>query len=101
MIEKYVPMDRRHDDFHERFMEQRFQKINNPGPSSMGDSLPFPIEPLRTAPVTLPPKRVSNTSSDSGVNSPQVLSPAMPVTPDNSQTYLMPSTSRMPPSSKP
>ena len=101
MIEEYVPMDRRHDDFYERFMEQRFQKIINPGPSSMEDSLPFPIEPLRTALVTLPPKRVSNTSSDSGVNSPQVLSPAMPVTPDNSQTYLMPSTSRMPPSSKP
>ena len=101
MIEKHVPMERRHDDFYERFMEQRFQKINSPGPSSMADSLPFPIEPLRTAPVTLPQKRVSNTSSDSGVNSPQVLSPAMPVTPDNSQSFLMPSTSRIPPSSGP
>ena len=94
-------MDRRPDDFYERFMEQRFQKINNPGQSSTEDSLPFPIEPLRTAPVTLPQKRVSNTSSDSGVNSPQVLSPAMPVTPNNSQSYPMPSTSRMPPSSGP
>ena len=101
MIEEYVPMDRRHDDFYERFMEQRLQKINSPGQSNMEDSLPFPIEPLRTASVTLPQKRVSNTSSDSGVNSPQVLSPAMPVTPDNSQSYLIPSTSRMNPSSGP
>ena len=101
MIEEYVPMDRRHDDFYERFMEQRLQKINNPGQLSMEDFLPFPIEPLRTAPVTLPQKRVSNTSSDSGVNSPQVLSPAMPVTPDNSQSYPIPSTSRMNPSSGP
>ena len=101
MIEEYVPMDRRHDDFYERFMEQRFQKINNPGQSSTEDSLPFPIEPLRTAPATLLQKRVSNTSSDSGVNSPQVLSPAMPVTPDTSQAYPMPSTSRMPPPSGP
>ena len=101
MIEEYVPMDRRHDDFYERFMEQRFQKINNPGQSSTEDSLPFPIEPLRTAPATLPQKRVSNTSSDSGVNSPQVVSPAMPVTPDNSQSHPMTSRSRMPPSSGP
>ena len=94
-------MDRRHDDFYERFMEQRFQKINNPEQSGTEDSLPFPIEPLRTTPVTIPQKRVSNTSSDSGVNSPQVLSPAMPATPDTSQSYPMPSTSRMPPSSGP
>ena len=70
-------------------MEQRIPKINNPGQSNMEDSLPFPIEPLRTAPVTLPQKRVSNTSCDSGVNSPQVLSPAMPKTPDNSQPHLI------------
>ena len=92
MIEEYVPMDKRHDDFYERFMEQRIQKINNPDQPNMEDSFPFPIETLRTAPVTLPQKRVSNTSSDSGVNSPHVLSPAMPVTPDNSQPYLIPST---------
>ena len=101
MIEEYVPMDRRHDDFYERFMEQRFQKVNNPGQSSTEDSLPFPIEPLRTAPVTLPHKRVSNASSDSGVNSPHVLSPAMPITPENSQLHLIPSTSRTTPSSGP
>ena len=50
----------------------------------MEDSLPFPIEPLRTAPVTIPQKRVSNTSSDSGVNSPHVLSSALTINPDNS-----------------
>ena len=64
-------------------------------------SLPFPIEPVRTAPVTLPQKRVSNTSSDSGVNSPHVLSPAMPKTPDNSQSYPISSTSRMHPPGRP
>ena len=95
MIEEYVPMYRRPDDFYERFMEQRIQKINNPGQSGMEESLPFPIEPLRTAPVPLPQKRVSNTSSDSGVNSPHVLPPAMPITPNNSQPHLIPSTSRM------
>ena len=97
MIEKYVSMDKRHDDFYERFMEQRIQKIYNPEQLGMEDSFPFPIEPLRTAPVTLPPKRVSNISSDSGVNSPHALSPAMPRTPDNSQYYLLPSVSRMNP----
>ena len=90
MIEEYVPMDRRPDNFYERFMEQRIQKINHPSQPGMEDSLPFPIEPLRTAPVSLPQKRVSNTSSDSGVNSPHVLSLAMPITPDFSQPHLIP-----------
>ena len=101
MIEVYVPMDRRYDDFYEQFTEQRFQNINNPTQANTEDSLPFPIEPLRAAPATLPQKRVSNTSSDSGVNSPQVLSPAMPITPDNSQSYPIPSTSRINPPSEP
>ena len=100
-IEEHVPMDRRHDNFCERFMEQRIQKLNNTEPPGMEDSLPFPIEPLRIAPVTFPQKRVSNTSSDSGVHSPHVLSPAMPITPDNSQPYLIPSTSRMNPPTGP
>ena len=94
MMEEYVPMDRPPDDFYERFMEQRIQKINNPGQSGMEDYLPFPIESLRTAPVTLPQNRVSNTSNDSCVNSLHVLSPAMPKTPDNSESHLIPSTLR-------
>ena len=94
-------MDRPPDDFYERFMEQRFQKINSPAQSGMEDFLPFPIEPLRTVPVTLPQKRFCNTSIDSGVNSPHVLSPAKPITPDNSQSYLVPSTLRTNPSSAP
>ena len=101
MIEEYEPVDRRHDDFYEKLMEQRIQKINNPEQFDMEDSLPFPIEPLYTAPVTLPQKRISNTSSDSGVNSPHVVPPAMPITPDNSHPHLIPSTSRMNPPSGP
>ena len=97
MIEEYVPMDRRPDDFYERFKEQRIQEINNPKQSSMEDSLPPPIEPLRTAPVPLPQKRVSNTSSDSGVNSLHVLSPAMPITPDDFQSHFILTTARMNP----
>ena len=99
MIEEYVPMDRRPDDFYETFMEQRNQKINHPSQSGMEDSLPFPIELLRTAPISLPWKRVSNTSSYSGVNSLHFLSPAKPITPDNFQPHLIPSTSRMNPPS--
>ena len=67
----------------------------------MEDSLPFLIEHLRAAPTTFPGKRVSNTSSDSGVNFPHVLSPAVPVTPDASQPNLTASTSRMHPRSGP
>ena len=101
MIEECVPMDRHQDYFYERFMEQRIQKLNNPEQSGMEDSLPFPIELLRTAPVTLPQKRVSNTSSAFGVNSLHVLSPAMPIPPDIAQPYLIPSTSRKKPPSGP
>ena len=98
-MEEYVPMDRHHDNFYERFMEQRFLKLNNFEELSMEDSLPFPIEPLRRAPITLPEKRISNNSS--GVNSPAVPSPAMSITPDNLQPYLIASTSRMNPPSGP
>ena len=95
VIEEYVPMVRRLEDFYEKFMEQRNKKLNNFEQPSMEDCLPLPIEPLRTAPVTLPRKRVSNTSSDSAVNSLHVLSPAMPITVVNSQPNLKPSPSRM------
>ena len=82
-------------------MEQRIQKLNCSEQPGMEDSLPFPFEPLRTAPLTLPQKRVSNTSSDSGINSPHVLSPAMPITPEILQPYLVPSTSPTNPPSGP
>ena len=93
-------MDKPHDDFYEPVMEQRIKKINNPEQSGM-KTLPFPIELLRAAPVALPPKRFSNTSSDSGVNSPHLLSPTMPATPNNLQSHLIPSTSRMDSPSRP
>ena len=93
MIEEDVLMNQRHDLFYERFMKQRNQKLNKPEQSGMGDPLPLPIEPLRTSPVTLPQKRVSKTSSVSGVTFSHVLSPTMPITCDNSQPYLLPSTS--------
>ena len=94
-------MYRRHDYFYDIFMQQRIQKLNNFEHPSLEDSHQFPIEPLRTVPVTVPQKGVSNTNSDSGVNFLHVLSPAMPVKPDIPQPYLIPSTSRMNPSTEP
>ena len=85
MIEEYVSIDRRHDDFYEKFMEQRTQKLNYSEQTGMEHSLPFLIELLRAAPATLPRNRVSITSSDYGVNSPHVVSPELPAAPDNSQ----------------
>ena len=96
-----MPLDQRHDVFYERFIQQRIQKLNNSEQLELENSLPFPIEPVSTPPATLPQRPVSNTSSDSGVNSPHVSSPAMPMTPDNLQPYLVPSTSRMIPLSGP
>ena len=87
--------------FFARFMEQWIQKLHNSEQTGTEDCFPFPIVPHRSAPTTFPKKRVSNTSSDSGVNSPQVLLPAMPVTPDILQPYIMQSTSRLDPSRGP
>ena len=100
IIEYYVPMDRSHDDFYERFMEQGIQKLNNPEQLRMEDSLPFPRQPLRAVPTALPKKGIRNTSSGYGVTSPHALSPPMPVTPDSFkffETCLMSLTSRMTP----
>ena len=96
MIEEYVPVDRRHDNLYERFIEQRVQKFNNLDQSSVSDFIPIPIELFRTVPTAHPRKLISNTSSDSGVNSPQTLSPAIPVTPTNLH-YPQPSLLRMDP----
>ena len=98
MIEEYVPMDRRHDNFSEKHMEQRIQKINNLEKFGTEDSLPFRIERLRTVPPAPPQKRIINTSINSGVNSPPILPPATPVNHNTShhlQPYLMPSTSQV------
>ena len=89
MIKIFVPMDRRHDNFYDILNEQRIEKLNKTKKLGLEDSLPFPTEPLRAAPNIIPRKRVSKTSSDSG-DSPHVLSPATPVTPDNSQPYVKP-----------
>ena len=51
MIEEYVPHDQRHDDFYERFLEQRIGKLNSFTVPSAEDTIPFPIRPLPTAPV--------------------------------------------------
>ena len=54
-------------------MEHRVQKLNNPDRAGIEGSLPSPIEPSRVVPSALPKKQVSNTSSDSEVNSPHTL----------------------------
>ena len=43
MFKEYVRLYRRHDNFLERFMEQRIQKLNNPEQAGMEKSLPFPF----------------------------------------------------------
>ena len=78
MIEKYIPSDKRHDDFYERFMDRRIQKLNDPDPVVRNDSIPFPIVPLPSSTTAVTTKRISNTSVDSGVNSPPILSPSQP-----------------------
>ena len=83
MIEKYVPHDQRFDNnFYERFLEQRIGKLNSFTEPLAEDPTPFPIRPLLTAPVVTSPKREGITSSESGVGSPQVFSPALPITPE-------------------
>ena len=62
-------------------MERRVQQLNNPKKTTKGDSIPFPIVPLSSTPTVLPPKRISNTSDDSGVNSTPTLSPTIPLQP--------------------
>ena len=82
LIEEYVPHDQRHDDFYERFSEQRIGKLNSCTEPLAADPIPFPIRPLPTAAVVASQKRDSITSSDSGVGSPHVFSPTLPNTPE-------------------
>ena len=98
MIEEYIPADTHRDDFYERFMERRVQQLNDPKQTVTDDSIPFPIVPLSSAPAVPPTKRISNTSDDSGVNSPPTFSPTTPPQPINlsPQTPINnPSTSRI------
>ena len=78
MIEEHIPSDKRHDDFYERFMERRIQKLNDPNPVVRNDSIPFPIALLPSSTTAVTTKRISKTSVDSGVNSPLILSPSQP-----------------------
>ena len=85
MIEEYVPSDHRNENFYERFMEQRTRDLNNPSTTEEHDSLPFPIEQLRSISSTNKPKRSTMHTNDSEIISPlassrtPVLSPAIPV----------------------
>ena len=106
MIEEYVPSDTHRDDFYERFMERRVRQLNDPKEPATDDSIPFPIVPLSSAPTVLPPKRVSDRSDDSGVDSPPTFSPSIPPqsinqsprTPKNSPSTSHIMTSPIPPS---
>ena len=82
MIEEYVPHDQRHYDFYERFLEERIGKLNSFTVPPAEDTIPFPIRPLPTTSVITSHKRDSITSSDSGVGSPHVFSPTLPITPE-------------------
>ena len=82
MIEEYVPHDQRPDDVYKRFLEQRIGKLNSFTVPPTEDIIPFPIRPLPTAPLVALHKRDSITSSDSGVGSPHVFSPTLPITPE-------------------
>ena len=80
ITEEYKPHDQRHDDFQERFLEQRIGKLNSFTEPFAADPIPFPVRPLPTAPVVASHKRDSFTSSDSGVGSPHLFSPTLPFT---------------------
>ena len=82
LIKEYVPHDQRHDDFFERLLEQRIGKLNSFTKPIADDPIPFPILPLPTAPAVTTHKRDSVTSSHSGVGSPHVFSPTLPITPE-------------------
>ena len=55
-------------------------KLNSFTEPLAADPIPIPIKPLPTAPAVTSHKRNSVTSSDSGVGSPRVFSPFLPIT---------------------
>ena len=81
-IEQYVPHDQRHDDFYERFLEQRIGKLNSFTEILEENTVPFPMRPLPTGAAVTSHKRDSVTSSDSGVGLPHVFPPTLPITPE-------------------
>ena len=83
MIEEYKPHDKRHDDFFEPFLEQRFGKKNSFTEPLAEDSILFPIRPLPSAAAISLDNCGIVTSSDSGVGSPEIFSPTLPITPEN------------------
>ena len=101
MIEEYVPHDQRHDEFYERFLEQRIGKLNSFTVPPAEDTIPFPIRPLPTAPVVALRKRDSITSSDSGVGSPQVFSTTLPITPEQLSQHPQETETEQPSTSAP
>ena len=80
IIEEYVPHDKRHDDFCEQFLEQGIGKLNSFTEPFATEPIPFPIRLIPTVPIVASHKRDSLTSSDSGVGSPHVFSPTLPIT---------------------
>ena len=87
-------------------MERRVHQLNDPKETATDDSIPFPIVPLSSAPTVLPTKRISDTSDDSGVNSPPTFLPTIPPqsinhsprTPINTPSTSQIITSPLPPS---
>ena len=96
MIEEYVPHDQRHDDFHERFLEKRIGKLNSFTEPLAADPIPFPVRPLLTAPAIILYKSDSVASGDSGVGSPQVSSPTLPITPEQLPQHSQETTNEQP-----
>ena len=94
MTEEFIPSDKRHYDFYDRFMERRIRKLNDPHPVVRSDSIPFLFTPLSPVIKAITTRRISNTSVDSGVNSPPLLSPSQPsANVDSSQQTPPPSPS--------
>ena len=100
VIEENVPDDQRHDDdFYERFMEQRIGKLNSFTEPLAEDPIPFQIRSLPTAPPVTSHKRDSGTSSESGVGSPPVFSPTLPITPEQPAQHSPETATERPPTS--
>ena len=79
----------------------KFGKLNSFTVTPAEDTIPLPLRPLPTAPVVALHKRVSMTSSDSGVGSPLVFSPTLPITPEQLPQHRQETESEQPTTSAP